>query len=232
MIKGYPTLRVVEAKCGQVLTETGLNGVTTQYSYDGFGRLIGAHAPGTNPIEIGYQWCSYGCDIAGATYRVFRQQEGSATEWSYHDVLNRPIGNAVMGFDGRFIYQYRSYNDRGLVIFESSPSFDTDEILGTHYSQFDALGRAERKEADRENGQSSVTSYDYRGHVTTIEVNDGTTLYMDRTYNGQGQLVATTDAHGGVTRYAYNALGDPIAIQMPMVRQFMRFTIAGGIRRK
>lgn len=211
--KNHTTSTVTSAKHGQPMSVTDANGNTVNYTYDAFGRVTSTTVPGGKLIETGYQWCT-SCPDSKAVYLEFTQQEGSPTVKTYKDKFNRTVMVETKGFDGSSIYTSVDYDKLGRKTFESTPSFYSSNTIGTRYAGYDALGRLTNKETDRENSNTYYTTYSYSGHKTDITVTDGgNVLSMSRTYAGDGKLIQTTDAMGGVTRYAYDSMGNPITLQ-------------------
>lgn len=211
--KGHVSSRLTSAEHGQPVSETDANGTTVTYTYDPFGRMTSQSVPGGAPIETGLISCTFSCESSAATYYRFTQQEGSPLQKVFYDLLNRERMKAVTGFGGLTVYSRVDYNARGDKTFESVPSHSTNSTEGTTFVSFDALGRVTRKETDRAEGGWLVTDYIYSGHTTSIEANDGITLFMNRTHGGDGKLIRTKDAHNGYTRYAYDSAGNPITLQ-------------------
>ncbi|MBD3654289.1 SpvB/TcaC N-terminal domain-containing protein [Kangiella sp.] len=212
--KNHTTSTVISAKHGQPISVTDANGNTVNYTYDTFGRVKSITVPGGKPIETGYQWCYSSCPDTAAVYFEFTKQEGSPTVKTYKDMFNRTVMVETIGFDGSSIYTSVDYDKLGRKTFESTPSFYSSNTTGTRYNGYDVLGRLTNKETDRENSNTYYTTYSYSGHKTDITVTDGgNVLSMSRTYGGDGKLIQTTDAMGGVTRYAYDSMGNPITLQ-------------------
>lgn len=218
---GHISTTEVNLKHGQPDWVTDANENKVTYTYDSFGRVESATVPGGKIIESGYRWCDPYCSGAPdtAVYYEFNQQEGSPTVKTYKDMFNRTVMTETLGFDGSPIYTSVEYDRLGRKTLESIPSTNSLNEKGTHYKSYDLLGRLLSKETDRENGNTYYTSYNHSGHVTSIEVVDGSrTLSMKRTYGGDGKLIETSYDNSGiadyaVTRYAYDSMGNPITLE-------------------
>ena len=215
--EGHKITTIVAPKHGQPTSVTDVdNGITVTHTYDVFGRLKSSTVPGGKLIEKGLQWCTYDCSEAPAEakYYEFTQQEGSPTVKIYKDHFNRTLMTESSGFGGEAIFTRVEYDKQGRKTLETQPSFYSSNELGTRYESYDALGRLTEKKTDQANSGLMITTYDYQGHQTAIEVTDqGRTLRMSRTYGGDGKLIQTTDAELGETRYAYDSMGNPITLQ-------------------
>lgn len=199
-----------DPETGNSLTVTDANSVTATNTYDEFGRGLTTSSPGQPTQYMSYQLADNNAPTL-ASWQIVIQQAGTPDSIQYVDLLGRTIRTAAEDFAGAgFYYTDVSYNERGLMSFESVPYASGGTAYGTSYSGYDALGRLTAKSMDQTVGDLSTT-YSYTGLVTTIEA--GTLPTMTRTYNGSQQLVHTKDAKAGETRYAYDGMGNPIVIR-------------------
>ena len=204
---------------GQVKKVIDANKLETHTFYDAFGRIEQVTPPVGQPVYSRFAACDGGCGKLtdeNIRYKVTTYQAGTPQSSVYKDQFNRVKAAVTEGFDGYPIYGFTQYDRLGRITFESIPSFNSVEARGTHYLSFDILGRLLKRKIDQPEGQSMEVTYVYAGHRTDITATDMTsmeTLSMSRTYNAKGQLIKTTDALGGVTQYAYDALGNPIVMQ-------------------
>ena len=222
---------------GQVKSILDANDLLIETAYDAFGRIEQVTPPvGTGqPAYSRFADCSGGCDeITSITptditdvsdmaslvaYKLTTYTAGAPETTLYKDQFNRVLFVKTQGFDGSPIFTRVEYDHLGRKRFESVPSFLVDENSGVHYQSFDEQGRLLQKKIDEPSiggsPQSFTVTYSYSDHQTTIQA-VGTTKTlknMTRTYNGIGQLMRTIDAIGGVTEYAYDAMGNPIVLQ-------------------
>ncbi|WP_444996035.1 FG-GAP-like repeat-containing protein [Aliikangiella sp. IMCC44359] len=216
---GHVTLQKTYPQHGQVKSVTDANQLTTQTLYDAFGRVEQVTPPVGQPVYSRIANCVGGCDgLSDNTlqYKVTTYQAGVPQSSVYKDRFNRVKATSTAGYDGSNIYQFSQYDRLGRKTLESVPSFDNQESRGIHYLAYDALGRLLKRQIDQAHNQTMEVNYQYVGHRTDIQAIDKSTmktLSMSRTYNAKGQLIKTVDAKGGVTQYAYDALGNPMIIQ-------------------
>ena len=222
---GHTTTTIIDPRYGTPTSETDANGLVTTHHYDAFGRPIRLQAPRVGEQSaapdryVALQWCggNGACvGVSGSVYLTLTQQAGSPQSITYHDVFGRAIRSQRHSFDGTdWIASEVAYNARGLMTFESAPySVSTGTAYGTRYTSYDALGRALGKTVDQPDGHQLTITYTHdqgSDGLTTRVVANGLTL--TRRYNGLEQLTETTDALGGVTRYAYDGAGRPIVLQ-------------------
>lgn len=111
---GHAETRSHDARFGAVASLTGPNGITTTWTYDGFGRKTReSRADGTATV-MSYDLCTTQCP-AGGIYAASVQNVVAGTapapdvpydarRVSYYDALNRVFRTETQGFDGRLVY--------------------------------------------------------------------------------------------------------------------------------
>ena len=217
---GHTRITKTDPAHGQALANIDPNGLQTTNHYDPFGRVDQITPPlGTGqPIYKRFATCENNADVdcsVNAKYRIVTQSAGTPDVTEYKDQLNRVILSKTKQFDDSTVYHRTDYDALGRRVFESIPSSTNNETLGTHYTAFDPFDRLTTKVVDQTNGQALTIEYGYgtgtgNAHRTQVTV-ASVTRY--RTYGGDGQLIQTTDALGGVTRYAYDSAGNPIVLE-------------------
>ncbi len=213
---GHEAEQHTDPKHGQPSNQWDPNDLVTVTNYDAFGRVADLTPPGSPTAYQRYFWCDGGTSCpTGATYKIVTLSAGAPETNSYFDMFGRERLSSVKNFsDTSFVNVATDYDERGNVTFESQPydltAFGESASIGTRYLGYDALGRLTSKEIDQADGTVFLTTYTYQGLTTSINAGG---LSMSRTYNGIKQLVETVDADGGITGYAYDGAGNPIAIK-------------------
>lgn len=185
------------------------------------GSVPGSGNGGSERITT-YRWCGSGgvtCPV-GARFRSRTLSDAAPTEWTWFDLLGRPILQASetfnVGVSGQDVVAVcTSYDASGQPLRVSNPFF----LPGKSVSLDSAVlanqcsGRA-----------STMTSVDLLGRPTDVQSPDGAivstgyaglrTLITDarghtttETRNGLGERIAVTDAAGFTQSFAYNADG-------------------------
>jgi RHS repeat-associated protein len=170
-----------------------------------------------------YRWCTQVACPAGAKFRQQVVTTGAPRQWSWFDVLGRPVMKAAETFNAGVASQDVSavctgYEATGKPVRSSHPFFlpgtagadGPSEVSGVcaaperqwTVSQFDVLGRPVRVSAP----DGSQVSSRYSGLATTTVDPRGNLTVQVR--NGAGELVTSTDAAGLVTAYGYTAAGN------------------------
>lgn len=192
---------------GNLVTLTGPNGLTTSWSYDGFGRqLQELRADGTSTL-MSYKPCGELCP-ENATYYAETVSTGAPVARIYFNKLDLEVRKEVEGFDGTPIFVDTQYNVRGLVARVSDPYFMGYVPLWTIY-HFDLLGRPTTETAPFDR----ITTTEYLGRTTIVTNALGQT--STRKVDVRGQLVTSTDNLGGSINYSYDAFGNLVEMRDP-----------------
>lgn len=181
---------------------------------------------GANSLTT-YRWCTQVACPAGAKFRRQVATQGAPRQWSYFDVLGRPVMKAVETFNAGVNDQDVSavctdYDIAGNPKRASNPFFlpgtaGTDGPAGVEgvcaaaarlwtVVSFDILGRPLQVLSP----DGSQTSSSYTGLTATVTDPRGNATSQLR--NGKGELVTVTDATTMATGYAYTADGNLLRV--------------------
>lgn len=211
--EGHKELTQFDAATGELVRKVTY-GVSTEWGYDGFGRLLSEKTDGVPMVHRRLRWCDFIRCPALTRFHVVTVQDGSPIRREYLDELNRSVKTTRTAFGGvKEIGSVVEYDARGRMIRRSQPSTESDGTYFTVYSGYDALGRPGRKEVDRtgHSHNTFTTTYDYDGLTTRIVL--GGELSASRMYNTLGNLVETVDTGGNPTRFRHDAHGNLILVQ-------------------
>src|SRR5713226_8508609 len=174
-----------DPRWGVLASQTGPNGLTTTWSYDGFGRKLLETRPDTTTTTISYAATAPG-------YSVTTQVSGSPAVIAYFDLLGRATRGQTQGFDGTTIYQDTQYNNLGLIAQVSTPYFPATTLPAnaprTTYT-YDILSRVTRVIAP--DGGLTTTNYAGRGPTllgAIVQVTNALNQTTSQTVNGEGQI--------------------------------------------
>lgn len=201
---GQSETRTYDARFGQVTSLTGPNGLTTTWTYDGFGRKLSETRADGTITTWAYTLCA-GCGgLSNAAYTITVSSTGAPTVITYYDSLERVIRTQTTGFDGTSaIYQDTVYDNLGRVSQKSAPYYAGQTAYWTRFS-YDVLGRAITETAP----DNSVSTIAYQG--LTTQVTDAANQTQIKTKNSQGQLASVTDPLGNKITYTYDPQGNLI----------------------
>lgn len=201
--------RKVFDKFGNLIEQTGPNGLTTRRQYDGFGRAIletlanGAWTQTAYLRNAGDSVCP-----AKAAYYTQTQTAGGNISYQCFDKLGQNVREATFGFDGQLILVDTDYDSRGLVLRQSEPYFSTQTQtrVWTRFKH-DVMGRP----TEEISPDGSVTRIAYQG-LKTITTN---ALGQRQTeeYDARGKLLKSTDHFGKSVSYIYDGFGNKIEMR-------------------
>ena len=186
---------------GNLLSKINVNGGTTTYNYDAFGRLTQVMKPGDSgspSIEYEHNYGT-GYSVGDQHLKALIKVDEGDYLWSseYFDGIGRVIQTHSQGEEGHtIIASTTEYNNRGLVD-NTYVSQDIDSIITSYQSH---VGQ---------NWKSASNEYDALGRVITQTAADGTTVTRDYSVPWQ-ELV--TDQNGNQKRYYYDAFGQLIQV--------------------
>ena len=211
-----------DGRFGQPTSQTGPNGLTTSWSYDGFGRKIREIRPDGTQTKWTYQYCSgvnggTATCPAGATFLIQATPyaaDGTTingpTTTVYFDTLRRDIATDTQGFDGRTVRETKTYDALGRVSQASRPYFLSGGTPQQTTFTYDVLGRALTQ--TRPDGSVSQVAYHGLAVTKTNALNQTRSMIKD----SQGNVVAVTDALGKTMTYAYDPFGNLIQTTDPV----------------
>ncbi len=197
---GHAETRTYDPRFGSVTRLTGPNGLSTTWSYDGFGRKLNETRADTTQTDNTYNACDAGCPPL-AKYFVTTQSTDSPLGKAYFDNLNREIRTQTQGFDGRTVYKDTQYDALGRTQRTSRPYY-AGAIPSWMTSSYDILNRPlSVTEAD-----GSVMRMSYQGFTT--QITNALNQVSTQVKNSQGQLLRSTDAQGYSNTYTYDPFGN------------------------
>ncbi|MGL4399337.1 MAG: hypothetical protein ACRCXD_05685, partial [Luteolibacter sp.] len=239
--KNHTESKTYDPLLGNVLTQTGPNGLTTRWIYDAIGRPIQETRPDGTVTRSFYRRVTG--STAGAPPRAVHyvrvQSSGSAPKTVWYDLLDREIRADGIAFDGRTVSSHKVFNNRGEVT-HASQSYFTGVAPLYSIMSYDAVGRG-TEQIDPGNRVSRTT---YAGLTTTMERNHdaasptqfqktvtsvnamGWTVQssqflgnspktVTRKYDPYGQLRFVTDQANSTTEIRYDLRGQKIWMSEP-----------------
>ncbi|MCB9309910.1 MAG: VCBS repeat-containing protein [Lewinellaceae bacterium] len=189
---------------GKPTSTTDAADVTTQFTYDSWGRLHTMTTPAGAVYTHTYAFVtSPGIKKETVTSIL------SPTKTTYYDRLNRPVATTKDGFEGSLITESQTYDYRGNVVLTKDP-YKAGEAQLTHGMFYDVAYTSQRLKSSNTNISAFGTTtyaytYDQGVEVTTTTAPDGkvTSTKID----ASGRVLQTTDSHGTTLDYTYYAHG-------------------------
>lgn len=192
---------------GKPLAVKGVNGLTTTYTYDAWGKLSTANVP-TGPgtsYTINY---SDGWDIGtNQLYYTLVQDPSAPDVKTWYDYLGREVKTSKETFGGAWTSSYTSYNVKGNVL--SSTNFhlatETPQITTNTYDEYNRIKSS--------SSVSGTTEYEYvlgGGYIsTTVKLPDGTIKKTKA--DAIGKIIESTNGKAGTVVFDYDSRGNEIS---------------------
>ncbi|MCP4993428.1 MAG: hypothetical protein GY934_06540, partial [Gammaproteobacteria bacterium] len=140
---GHSETRTYDPLLGVMTSLTGPNGLTTSWSYDGFGRKIREErADGTwssiTRGQCGITDCPDDAPL-GIGVTATTESAGGTPATTFSDKLGRVVRKVKTSFDGTLVYEDTEYNSLGQISRKSQPYFK-GETAHWGESEYDILG--------------------------------------------------------------------------------------------
>jgi len=196
---------------------TGPNGLTTTWTYDGFGRQVREDRADGTATVVEYAWAPNG------GYSTHTTASGAAEVWVFYDILGRQIRSATQGFGGNWIDQDTTYDALGRVVSASHPYLEGTPPHAA-CSTYDVLGRVLTTTSPCGSDRTVVTTY--AGLCTAVK-NSVNPVAKTVCKNSQGKMISATDA-GGTTTYEYDAYSNLTKVTDPLGNEVtMQYDLRG-----
>ncbi len=218
---------------GLIATEESPQKLTTQWTYDPFGRLIKEDPLwDANQTDMVYADCDSACDFAlNGEYQVISTRAGAVdfVARTVHDPYGRMVGRAQVMMNGQVSQQATVFDARGRMSSEEALHFAGQSAVATSYVH-DDLDRVitMTRPVNAAAGGTAITEYDYNGLSTTItetsaqsrqttllsdpwgnlkQVTNGQTPSASYLYTDFGELTQITDPAGHVSSFGVDGRG-------------------------
>jgi len=216
---------------GQQISETDINGVITQMTYDSYNRLKQTIR---NSRVIQYVYNRQG-QIVQLT-----DEPGRVTSFTYNDQnrltrITYPSGNYNL-----INYAYQAsytevtelyYEENGALIStnvkRNDPKNDlpefgylentTKQVFQDKYNKFDDIAQITLfgQYGNEPGTTTSVSDYNYDNQGRLIQIHDALNGNANFVYDANSRLIQVSDPNSGVTQYEYNAWGDLTKLNSP-----------------
>jgi RHS repeat-associated protein len=185
-----------DTKWGKPLSTTGIDGLTTSSTYDGFGRTTTTTYPGPYTTNQTYVWDNSN----GAVWRSDQTYPGQGKPDSkiWFDLLGRQIRTETEGFGGTII-QAQTYDAKGNIKTSTQPYKSGETYITTtngYHPNYNWLVSVDK-------GALGATSmgYNYSAGALTLTTTAPTGT-NSKTTDASGKVTSATD-NGGTLTYSY-----------------------------
>lgn len=209
---GYSRSATFNEMTGWVTSKTDVNGLTTYYEYDSFGRPVLITRPDLIEHSYQYDW-NEESSFSNAVYCVKESERGCPNTKTYYDVLGRVIHTYEAGRG----YNDIVYNNLGLVNKTTYVPYSTPAVLAEnktwHTYTYDNYNRVV-SETDPYT-DLSYSYYDYNNptmHEFFVSVDDNIRdTKHTKKYDALGRITHSIDPVSSVDySYAYETVSDVI----------------------
>lgn len=192
---------------GTLLTETGADGVTNSYQYDGMNRVISTTRSSGGLTQVMTQSYSYG-DVAVneskaqlKTYSnaliITETTDGLETGKNYQDGAGKTVRQVADGV----ITDY-SYDAAGNQLTEYLQTSADSGVLTLHV-------------LDKEGNETATVQNPLWDAASGSYVLGAETIYQTASYDASGNLTGQTDGKGNATGFTYDAQGRITGVMLP-----------------
>lgn len=208
---------------GNKLSETGVDGLTTTYSYDNWGRMISSIGPNGVETTINRDWLSTALPsfIPGLTPMMYIHKSNTLGEegWEYYDYAGRKIVTKETGFNGNFVYTDLRFDDENRA-YKQSNNYTIESERRYTETNYDIYGRPSQQKFNDVimaryaydktatsvttgiQGRSAIkTTTQYAtGHTSMVSDNGGEIIYKLGSHN----LPLSIETNGVTTTFVYD----------------------------
>lgn len=191
---------------GVELTRTGVDGLTTSWQYDVFGRLTREDRPDGTHTQLAYATCGT-CFAQHSQFRITATGSDGSEMISLRDRYGRAVGAQWKVATGDTARRELRLDEFGRVELESMPYLTGNPVYWIEHG-YDLIGR--QVSADRPISEAqpagALSSMQYRGlEVWATDAENRLTKYE---HNAAGELTKVTDALNGTVQYSYHPFGE------------------------
>jgi RHS repeat-associated protein len=204
-----------DPKFGTPLTVKGVDGLTTFFSYDGYGRKIRERTPDNLVTNIKYEWVQSAGDVPHdrlgianfVAYSVSSSRPGNPGLRTFYDKLGRELETESDGFAEK-IYTQKRYDSKGNLWEETGNYFASSSsyLKTTNFFETDHDVPNVLKQSTLSDGSTSLPTYfnyDYLGNgevEVTSTLPDGKVKW--KVSDATGKVILAHD-DGGNINYDY-----------------------------
>lgn len=186
---------------GKPTKSTSIDGLVTEYDYDGYGRLRKTITPEGHAITTDWIWQVQNgtgtstTSVNNAVYYTLTSAPSSPDQEIRYDRYNRVRQTATRNFNDQWTKVVTSYDHKGNTKTVTTPFVNTSTAVVTTNS-YDDYNRMLTS-----SNSIGTTSYVYSSNngETTVTTTTPSNQVTSATVDASGKLIATTDSGGDVT---------------------------------
>ncbi len=216
---GHSETRIYDLASGNLIEQTGPNGLTTTWVYDTFGRKVREIRPDGTMTTWSRYWASGQDYKPGLAHMLITENSSGVAEVkTFRDKMGRDIRTITRAFrsegnQSARVFVDSVYNDKGQLGSITRPYFQGETKYEIGY-KYDPLGR-ERERKDPGPGSTEVKTVTTHNRFTTTTVVTNPSgdhgQHIIGVKNARGDLLRVTEAFGSpdqaTLNYTYTADG-------------------------
>lgn len=229
---GIPTLYEYEPKYGNCTKKTDIGGLITNYTYDGWGRLLSTTLPDGEIITNTYIWGYNGSSsVPNSLYSIIKQSNINGKTTTTYDALGRELQikdetKQITSLSETRYYQNGQVAKKSLPYKVEGISDSSKQWTEYTYDQYNRL-------STEVSPLLLNNTYQYHGEgdfTNTVSKTDNIkSVTTTQEYNYLGQVEKSTDNGGDIT-YTYTATGKPDTITSLNGKTIITYDEAGNRR--
>lgn len=203
------TISEYDLRWAKPKTSTGIDGITTTYEYDGFGRQTSMTMAQGYTVSTIYEW------VIGfpQRYAITTIHPGKPNVTINYDRANRPIETSTVGSNNTNIITKNTYDIRGRVSTKTAPHKVGDPEFVTTYT-YDTYSRIILETNSHTTTQMSYAYANGLLTTTTTKVVPSTGNQIISTVTDATNKVISATDPGGTLSYIYHSNGEVAYVHM------------------
>lgn len=200
-----------DGRWGKILSEKGVDGLVTNYTYDQFGRMVGIKTGDNLHTLTSYDWVQPGTmplndpiTVSDVLFSVTEKRTGRGENVIFYDAFERERKTQTDGFSDK-VYTVTGYDSRSNLAIKSN-SYQTsagnpfNPVLTTFfYDEVNRLVKVEKTNNVIPQPLTTTYGYTYGGGNTTITTTEPDNKTKSKTTDATGALIAVIDNSGTLT---------------------------------
>jgi len=187
---------------GKPISTESSDCLTSNYEYDGFGRLVLTTLPNGSSRQKEYKWHPFG----NMVYRTETSGAGLASVISYFDLLGREVKTLKESIYNHVVTKLQSFNNLGLLASQTNWYKDGSETPITTSFSYDALNRP-LTESTSFSSKSYTYNYDVGNHWLRTRSTLPNGNFSESVVDAAGKTIQTEDP-GGRVNFIYDSWGN------------------------
>lgn len=190
---------------GMPVGQLGIDGLITNFTYDGLGRLKEKILPEGYSVYYDTKW-----DVQNGNlwYSDIQPGGGAPEAKTWYDLLGRTIRRETARMNGQWATEKTTYDAKGNIrtTTNSYLASETPLITTSLYDDYNRISSISNAFGTTQYG------YNYSNQNATVSATDPSGHVTSKTTDAAGKMICATDA-GGTLNYTYDAWGNLLTVK-------------------